>query len=246
MNKIVKNLVLAFTIICALVLVVFCIELIIINSGSDNLEEETVLSNGDPDGDAPEEQEIPNDVPPGSEGLPSDGNQQGEPNTQPKGKEFELEMLVEEMVLALLADEEMFEYAEVETGWEFRYTGAGNALLRINLDYIPPQGARSIAQALLDPYVEDIEPTIGGVRQIRGSSLRGIYVAAEKDGETFEAWLHGPLGSGVSGHAVAFIINYQNDTQKDALSAILDTLDMVDLSEQETEDTQDDQDGEGV
>ena len=236
MNKIVKNLLIVFTLLCAIVLAVFFVELIILNrssggdedgpsmsdSSSENPGDETAGS-GTPGTDTPEE--------PGQNGDPDQSeivDIPEEPTQPPVGKRYELPMSDETKTLIIYAEEELFEYAVNEFDWEFRYSGSGKASLVIAYDYVtPPAGINDLAATFLTNYLNGGESTVIGKGQIGASQLSGIHVVGEADKETYEVWIHEPFDGSEFGNTVTFVINYENETQKNVLYDLLDTMKML-------------------
>ena len=226
LSKTIKNVLMVFALVCIVVLVVFTIELIVINSGGgDNDGSDPTQSdsppeeNGDPTG-SPQSDPTGDIRPPGgTDGLPN-----GSP-TAPTGKRYEL-LYSSTETLVVFADEELFEYdAQMEAANKFIYNDEDNASLLIHFDSLP-QGAERRAEQILDGYLDGNDSHVSGESPIRRSQLRGVYVSGVNNtGETFEAWVHVIAGD----IAMTFIINYRNDDQKNALYTVLDTLRLVEL-----------------
>jgi hypothetical protein len=240
-SRLVKNVLVVFTLLCIIFLAIFCIELIIVNWGSDSKEQSPQIAVVSPDrkGEKTDEPDTPDanpdrnqhndDVPesPGNTGDNGDDTEQAGNNQGSKNKQYLLPMLDDVHTLELFADEELFKYSEGESQWGFTYTGGGKAELEVASDYIsPPGGISELSKIFLTNYLDGGESTVGGEKQIGGSALRGVFVYGDKNGETYEAWIYGPLNGGETGPAVVFIVNYENEVQKTAIYAILDTLEM--------------------
>jgi hypothetical protein len=223
--------------LCAIVVVIFSVELFIINRENEENGEPGMSTTGRPpaengnengdqgetDPDPSEDQGLSGAADPGS--TP---NQQNGERLPPTGRRHELPMLLDEMTLILYADEETFEFREDDYDWWFIYRGDGNASLEISFDYItPPGGMDVLVGHFLDPYLDGGESVIGGEGPIRNSSVRGFFVYGDNNGESYEAWIHSLTGSLTEGLAVVFIINYQNDSQRIALHRVLDSLEMT-------------------
>jgi len=133
--------------------------------------------------------------------------------------------------LSLHADEELFEFVENENGWWLHYTGGGDASLEIGFAFIPPEGVEELASRFLDNYLDGGESESVGEQRIGRSSLRGLYVSGETNGETYEAWLHSLSEYDVFDMIVVFVINYRDNAQKAALHAIIDTFEMIQIEE---------------
>ena len=232
MNKTVKNILLVFTLICVIVLIVFCIELFVLNSGTDNSAESSAARTDN----RPANTDKPNGATPASPAgntLPSGETEDGQTQTpiKPAGKRYELPYSSTEKLL-LYVDEELFEHVEMDSGDMFMFIYPedgedGNASLEICPASIP-EGAEVCAETYLDGYLEGNESFVSGISQIKQSGLSGVFVSGVKDGETFEAWIHDT--SDVSGDkGIAFVIRYSDNEQKNALYAILDTLELVNI-----------------
>jgi len=219
------------------VLIVFCVELVALNVDSGKGGDEgTQVSESPPTGDEVDDggQEEPDTDNPGEKEQPGDGNlaedgdQNGEEHQPLESKPYELLMYDDVHTLMLEVSEELFEYSSGADGWWFTHKGNGEARFQIVPHLItPPGGMTELVETLLIPYLDGGESSVGREMKIANSTLRGIYVTGENNGEIYEAWVYGLEVEGNSGRAVDFIINYQNEGQKEALYAILDTLDMV-------------------
>jgi len=234
MTKTLKNILMLFTLICAIFLVVFCVELILVNRDNDatvgsaisdartteNDETDTELSEDDPENNGEEDfgwEQFNETIVP------------REQVTLSTGQRFALPMLEEQQTLIIFVDEYNFNYFEEEIGWWFEYTGEGNASLEITFDLIsPPGGINVLAERVLYGYLDGGNSTVLGERRIGESELRGVHAVGENEGITHEAWVHSITGSNDEGLALVFIISYQNDEQRAALNEILDTMTMTD------------------
>ena len=150
MGKTVKNLIMAFTLICAIMLVFLVIELILLNRDPDAGDAPgSTVSGGQPAGDRdtpPTSGAAPPDTSPPANNQPAVGtdsqpetNPQGGAPSQATGRRHEL-LMAEKIKLVLHADEGLFEYSQDENGWWFHYKGGGSASLEIGFDFMPPQG----------------------------------------------------------------------------------------------------------
>ena len=236
MNRIAKNAVVIFTLLCAIFLIVFCAELIIVNSEDETGKTDPAMSDDlktDDKGGDDSSEKIDTKQPEGNAAQESSGQNEGgalpeKQKTTPTGKRYDLSMLDDVHTLVLYADEELFDYEEEETSWLLTYNGGGGASLEIALVLISPQdGVAIYSENFLDNYLDGGRSSVGGVKQIGDSSLSGIFIIGDKNEETYEAWIHGPFGGGDSGRAVVFVIHYREDEQRDALYGIIDTLDML-------------------
>jgi hypothetical protein len=223
----VKNLLLAFTLVCIIVLIVFSIELIVVNRKTgDNKTNGPSVS-----GNASDGTEKPTDKPPADGGSTATGNNPNQstgPSTPPTGKPYTMRISSRDMI-ALHAEEELFEYAQMSDRYVFTYTDGETAMLEVRPIHIP-LGAAKRAETILDSYLGGNEPQLGGAGPIKDSSLSGEYVSGVKDGETSEAWIYtmqdDPDNDFID-MGVAFIISYSNNEQKNALYDVLDTLTLI-------------------
>lgn len=234
MNNIVKNLLLALTLVCVIALIVFCIQLIVINRGGDTGDAESVVS-GDAQEDGDETSTDGDDettVPPGIPQLPQGTRHQITVTTDSR--------------LIVYAREDLFDF---ETGgidfWSrFIYRGIGEARLELSFESISPLGMAVTAEAFLNNYSGDTASVVSGEEYIRGSSVRGYHVSTLAAGGIYEAWIHNLVDSDL---ALVFVIFYENDTQRDALYEVLSTLDIERVAVDEPffndQDDQDDQGG---
>jgi len=227
-----------FTLVCAGALIVFCVELVALNMDSDKGGAQKQQSPESPptgDLDEKEDQQAPDSESTGDTELPDDtappasGSQSGEQSQPPVVKQHELPMHDDAHRLILSASEGLFDHFEVEDGWEFIYKADAEVKLQIVSDLItPPGGLSALVETLLRPYLNGGDSMVAGERQIANSSVRGIYVYGDNNGESYEAWVFELVVEDNNGKAVDFIINYRNEEQKEALYTILDTLEMID------------------
>jgi hypothetical protein len=228
MSNISKNLLLALTLLCVIVLIIFCVELFLINRGTEPGGQSPAAAV-----DPPTEENEPDPTtedPPGGDvngngnqgGTGDNGPGDGAPRPPPQGERHELP-ITEDMKLVVYAREELFDYAENELDWWFIYTG-GIATLEISFAVISPHGVAADAETFLNNYTGGDDSVFGGEEQIKGSSLRGYYVSANVDGEIYEAWIHSLPNSDF---ALIFVINFENDQQKEALYEVLGTIDIM-------------------
>ena len=222
MNNITKNLLLGLTFVCVVVLIVFCIQLIVLNRGVEPGTPGTVISGGQ-QGDEDPGQE--GDEEPGGEENPV--NTPGTPRPPPQGTRREL-MVTMESVLVVYSRDELFDFEEREIDWWFNYKGGGNAKLEISYIVITPQGMAANAESLLNNYTGGTEAQFNGEEAIAGSELIGYHVSAMFGGGMYEAWIYSLLGSDL---ALVFVINYETEQQKDALYEVLSTLNMISIND---------------
>jgi len=240
MSKTVKNLLLGFTLVCAIALFVFCIELIVINrdasaggtggssaATSSPSPSPSPSQSGTPGGEG-SSPIVPGTKPPPDSGASGAGNgsqdEVNDPPPSPTGKRYELWLPGNEMLI-VHADEGLFDYSEGESDWFFTYT-QGGAMLEISFVFVSAAGVEARANTFLDNYLDGGSSTVGGEGPIKRSSIRGVYVTGVKGAETYEAWLHSLARSGNSDLALVFVINYRSDEQKNALYTILDTMEI--------------------
>jgi hypothetical protein len=237
MTKTLKNVIMVFTILCAIFLAFFTIELLLLNregaeegtGPASSVAQEENGDNGsgaDPEGQDPAENGAASGA--GDENGDSGSQTQEDPPAESERTRFELPMIEEGLTLILYADTAIFEHTEQQDADVFTYLGDGTASLYISFDFITrPGGLRGLASRFLLGYLDNGEPTVTGDGQIGDSQIRGMRVIGEKNGETYEAWIHSITGSTEDGLAIVFVLNYENDLQRDELFAILDTMEMV-------------------
>jgi len=228
MNNIIKNVILAFTLVCVIVLIVFCIQLLVINRGVEPKEAGSTIS-----GDSQQEDEEPEEDEENVDGDDADSNIGGfvdpgqeAPRPPPQGIRRELLVAVNKW-LVIYAREELFDFQQGEIDWLFKYTGEGGAgaELEISFTFVTGQGGvGEHAQTFLNNYSGGSQSEYSGEEVIHGSSLRGYHVSAQVGTTTYEAWIHALEGSDL---ALVLVINYTNDRQRDALYEVLSTLDMI-------------------
>ena len=225
MSNTVKNIVLVFTLLCAIGLVVFCVELVMINGDNGN-ESESAASNGV--GDNPGGSSNGNDN--SQDGSDPSQNEQnctssGRPAGSTAGTRQNLPM-PDAAELILYSDEELFDYVELDGEfWILTYLGDGDAALEIGFALIQPQdGIDGLARTYLGNYSDEVEAEVEGERSIGRSSIRGIYVSGSHGGTEYEAWLRDMTDFGKESIALVFAIRYQNEAQKEALFSIIDTM----------------------
>jgi len=230
MSKLSKNLLLALSLVCAILLIIFCVELIIINRGVDPGEQSPVVS-----GQPPEENEDPDpedEDPPDDPGVNGDTNGTGtdDPGTQtprppPQGTRHELQIsATDDVKLIIYAKDELFDFSENELDWLITYTGGGNASLEIGFEFISTQAIADVVETFLNNYTGSSNSTGSGEEFIKGSSVRGYHVSASVESGFYEAWIHNLQNSDF---ALVFVLFYQDDQQKDALYEVLGTMDII-------------------
>ena len=238
MSKTGKNLLIGFTVLCALVFVIFCIELIVLNGGrdgdsregqaaSEGASAETEGSGNSPptigDGKSSGESEPP------ESGQPDGDESPGGARPAPIGKAHLLSM-PDSMELVLYADEQDFEYTE-DLGTEerlamFTYRDGENSSLEIRFGSVTLLGPDVLAEDIIGDFPGDVRITQTGEGPILRSPLSAVSYFG-KDGDlSYEIWIHTVLKSETDSLAVVFIINYKDNTQRNALYAILDSMEM--------------------
>jgi len=236
MTRTVKNIVMAFTLLCAIFLVIFVVELILVNRDTGEDYNGSAIFNGQAVTNGAENGEEPNG--PDELGEPAAIGLGDELIIIPgEGTRFEIEMLDTGLTLVLYVDEGVFDFrpedGEVERYWWFYYRAddsiTDRVALEVAIDFItPPDGIDGLASRFLDGYLEGADSIVRGERDIRNSSLRGVEVAGEReDGRIYEAWIHRLVERSAHELAVVFVIRYDTDEQRDALYSILDTLYMI-------------------
>jgi len=239
MNNLLKNSLLALTLVCVVALIVFCIQLIIINRDVDRVTPGTVITTPDEDGENIENGEEMND----------DDTQNNEaaitfPGVAPQhmGERHEI-LITPNSHLVLYAHDDQFVFEDGELDWAFRYIDAnlGNigdytnddtdnfafgrtAALEITFKFITVQGIETHAVDFLNQYSGSQASVFNGMTSIMGTRLMGYHVTTSHLGRTYEAWIHTLLDSDVS---LVFVLNYENDMQREALYQVLRTADIV-------------------
>jgi len=239
MSKIVKNLLIGFTCVCAVALVVFVVEMVLLNrdageggatvesrSGEEKSGTESPSGAQGENGTGGTGDENTNGTGfDGDEDRDGNANQSGGIRPQPTGKLYELPM-PGGLNLLLHAEEDLFEHVMGNNEDHFVYLGEGTAFIEIRF-VLMTQGVRSFTERFLDEFVGSGGTTVSGERQIRQSTLRGILVSGEGNGATYEAWIYSFPGDAGDNMGVAFIITYSNDEQKNAIYTVLDSMEMI-------------------
>jgi len=217
MNNITKNLLLALTLVCVLVLVVFCIQLIVLNRGVDPRDPGATISGGNEQNgaDADNEDEDADD---GDEDEDT-GPDLNTPRPPPQGRRHSL-LVTGNSRLIIHAREDLFEYEERDYDWWFYYIGGG-AALEVTFTSVSAQGISAHAVAVLNTYTGGTDADFSGEEIISGSEIKGYHVSARQDNVMYEAWIHTLIDSDLS---LLFVIYYENDTQRDALYEVLSTM----------------------
>ena len=235
MSGIVKKILLGFSLLCLIVLGVFCVQLYALNRDRGDGVEAGMQSSESPSdengtGSGADKQVTDTGPPPsaspsGNNGVSGDAGLPSKPAAPPTGKRYELPM-PGALTLVLYADEGLFEHTMLELSDLFTYTGDGTASLAIDFAFFS-EGVEKFAESYLDGYAGSGGTSVGAKAAIRGSSLNGVFVSASKDGEIYEAWIHNFEGEEISDMGVVFVLHYRDNAQKSALYGVLDTLEIV-------------------
>ena len=215
MKNLSRHLFLGFAAVCVIALCVFLIQLIIINSGTEPSEPNSVVT-------VSPGQDEPGEGDPNAPETPDQGYQT--PRPPPRGVRMELPV-DSDTVLIIYEDSENFSHSANEFDWRFDYKGGGNASLTISFVFLSPQGVAADAEGFLNAYIEGDTAEYKGVQPIIDSPLTGYSVAAQKDGVSYEAWLY-RLPDSDRNLALAFLINYEFNSQQDALYELLSSIDI--------------------
>ena len=221
MSSLSKNLLLGLTVVCIIAVIVFCIQLIIINSGVDRNQPGSASgtpgqSTGDDGDEAPD-------------GENGDGEESGTapvatPRPPPQGTRHQIS-ISDNNILVIYAREEIFEYEDEGLEWLFHYIAGGTATLEIVFTMIPPaQSGGDHAESFLNRYTGGTDAAFTREEMIQGSTVSGFHASARHGNNTYEVWIHDIVGNDV---ALAFVIQYENDQQKEALYDVLGTLDIL-------------------
>jgi len=227
MGNLTKNLLLALTLVCIIALIVFCVQLIVLNRGVERRGPGVTISDNSPQEEEepdPDSETNTEETPDAEGGNAGDEPVQTTPRPPPQGTRRELLVVVDtDTKLIIYAKEELFEFIENETNWEFQYSGAGDASLEIGFMFVAGRDLAADAATYLDNYTDGAESVFGGEQSIQGSALRGYYVSAQQGSKTFEAWIHALPDSDL---ALVFVIDYTNDQQRDALHEVLSSMEL--------------------
>jgi len=228
MSNLTKNLLLALTLVCVIALIVFFVQLIVLNRGVEPREPGATISadsqqedeEEDPDSEATGD-ETPDADEAGGDNEPA----QTTPRPPPQGTRHELLVAADtETKLIIYVREELFEFVENETNWEFLYSGEGDASLEIGFMLVSPRGLAADAETYLNNYTDGAETEFEGEQSIQDSGLRGYYLSAQHGSISYEAWIHALPDSDL---ALVFVISYINSQQRDTLYEILSTMEMA-------------------
>ena len=239
MTKTIKNAVMVFTLLAAIFLIFFCIELILVNRTTDDDDTTASASQTQDDGDDGDNEDTQN-----VDQQSDDTNGNGDVSDLAdiyfpmpgEGTRFEMPMDGTDLTLVAYPDLDFFNLVDGEHEWLFVYPLGGTAALEISFDFIPPLvGISGLAENFLDIYVDGAQTRVRGEGYIGNSPLRGYAVIGEReDGMEFEAWIYS-LESPDAGLAVTFIMQSENETQRVALRTIIDSMVMEGLEDEEEE-----------
>jgi len=240
MSSLFKNLLLGLTVVCIITLVVFCVQLIVINSGVARVDPGSVSGgpgqSGSEDGDEPPDGENGDDEGSGAAPVTT-------PRPPPQGTRYQL-IISENNILLVYARDEYFDYEEGDLKWLFTYIAGGRAGLEIVFTMIPPaQGGDVSAESFLNRYSGGTEATFTREEIIHGSTIYGYHAIDRHGTDTFEVWIHDIVGSDI---ALAFVIRYENEQQRDALYEVLGTLDIIRIGDMITPPADHDLAGDGA
>jgi len=245
-NKTAKSIILVFTILCVIVLLIFSVELIRQNRNTDaaggdggpSLSGDKQTGNG---GDAGPDSGTPDASGNGDEATGGNAVNSGEasgsgqsrppagsPRPTPKGTRYE-EPFTENSTLVFYADNELFSLTEPVTHDGLGiivFEGTGIAELHINIVAVP-KDIKAYAGGYLSMDFGVGQSTVSDEDYIGLSPLMGVKVSGVSQGSTFEAWIHRLSAPDPEDIALAFVINYQNEAQKDLLYDIINSLDII-------------------
>ena len=233
MNTTVKRIILIFTLLCVVLLVVFCVELLLLNRSVENPE--ATPPEPPPAEVPPVEPEIP-PAQPEDETPPSDEPPQPPPGDGAEGAGTRYELaLVSDVTLVLYVDDEVFELEDMEQTWIFNYMD-GSAKFEISPVYLP-QGAAVYANSFLDGYLNGEPYNIRGARPIGNSPISGIYATgATEDAETVSAWISAIETVDGDNMGMVVVMTHSDDEGRDAILSALDTMTMITAADGTTPD----------
>lgn len=227
MSRISKNLLIAFALVSAIVLIVFCFQLILLNRDSGDGDGQSISSpantgDGEEDGDG-DGKKTPDKNQPGADGQPTDGGELSEPTETPTGTRL-TRQVSGDLNLVLYVDESLFEEHMLNDGYMYEYTSGGTATLEVALVHLP-MGVEARARDYLDGYTGAGGTVVVGEERVGRSRITGIHLTGAADDELYEAWLYSSTDDDEWG--VAFVLHYRNDLQKAAIYEILDSMELV-------------------
>jgi len=218
MNNITKNLLLALTLVGVIVLIVFSIQLIVLNRGVDPLNTGSVVSGGSDSDENSSDEEDGDEEPDGAGSFDSMADT---PRPPPQGTRRDF-LVADNTRLVLYSSDELFDFDQGEFICFLRYTGGGLATLDVGFTSVT-QGVALHVEAVLNTRSAGTTAEFIGEQSIHGSPIIGYHARTQVGGETYEAWLVNLDNSDV---ALIITIHYQNDQQRDALYQVLSSLDI--------------------
>ena len=230
-NNITKNLLLGLTLVCVVVVIVFCIQLIALNTG-DRADGDGAVLSGDRGQTATSNvDDNDEDVDNETNGEDADAEPDGgisqpweAPSLPHQGARHEIRP-THDTLLAIYVNEQVFSFAENVMNWAFEYTGGGSASLTIELVVVTLQGIAVDAVAYLNEHMGGFGAEfVGGAGSIRGSQVTGYHATGQNQGQVYEAWFHTFAHTDL---ALAFFISYENDTQRDELYRMLGSMQLM-------------------
>jgi len=231
MSKTIKKIIVVFTILCAMLLIVFSIELILINRDSESGGTEPSAqgspppgSGGDNDGAKAPDPGTPETANGNGDAAHSGGAQP----PPPLGTRHE-RLMPGDSELVFYVQDELFEHTaeEQEAIYDiFTFRDGGTAALEIRFVFMP-QGVSVYASSYLEVDFDVAESTVYGEEPISRSPLRGFLITGTKAGTTYESWIYTFSDPELVNLGISFIIYYQNEAQRSALYTILDTFEMT-------------------
>lgn len=222
MSGISKNLFMVLSVVCAIALVVFLIQLIVLNRDSEPRDIETVVSEGSGDRDGQNQGGDEDNV---GSGSITDFVPTPTPRPPPQGQEYILPVDPStNTMLSIYAAEEKFDFFENLNDWTFAYKNGGDVSLVISFTGMSPQGGGgSDAETFLNDILGEEIAEFKGSYSIVDSDMTGFNAQAQKDGRTYEVWLYRLEGNDLN-LALAFCINYEFNTQMDDLYEVLSSM----------------------
>ena len=243
-NKTVKNIIMGFTLLCAIMLIIFAVELIRQNRDSEAAGggESSVSGDRQPGGGGGQDAGDGGqgeDAPDGGEGNAGgnaggdggDGGDRGQAGNQrptPTGTRHEV-LLPGNMKLVLYLDKELFELSESELGNTvavIAIKGSGTAEIEINYIELDREIGAYAARYLQTDYGVD-NPVAGEEDNIGLSALRGIKSEGIGGGKHYEAWIYKFPNPIEYNPGLAFVLVYENTALKDALYEIINSLEIA-------------------
>ena len=219
MNSTIKKVIMVFTLFCVIFLIIFCVELFLLNRGREG---PAYALRAPPHTEPPpEEVEGPNETPPEEPDPAGNGTQPEDPDPERTGTLYQLEM-ASDIMLTVYADEELFEFTDNTQHWIFTHVD-GEAELEIHLTYLP-HGPSAFATTVLDIYLDGETSSIRGERQVGSSSLRGVYVTGSSETQVVSAWIMELDTVDGDNLGVAIVVISTGEEEVESINAILDTM----------------------